>query len=108
MCAPTFTNRRLYLMRCAARPFGFFFLSAFATFGVWPRTLPARAKDPCTLPARQRIATGQARAPRSGATAAAGGGGGRGAHPWRLQMGTQVKESDKPPAQSERSVGNPV
>ena len=58
--APTFTNRRLYLMRCAALPFGFFFLSAFATFGVWPRTLPARAKDPCTLPATHEQQAGQA------------------------------------------------
>jgi len=61
--APTFTNRRLYLMRCAARPFGFFFLSAFATLGVCPLTLPARAKDPCTLPAAASITGCQAPSP---------------------------------------------
>ena len=49
--SPTFTKRRLYLRRCAARPFGFFFFSAGATFGVCDRTLPARAKEPWTLPA---------------------------------------------------------
>lgn len=43
----TLTNRRLYTMRLRARPAFFFGLSAaFATFGVWPRTLPARASDP--------------------------------------------------------------
>jgi hypothetical protein len=29
---------------------GFFFLSCLATLGVWPRTLPARAREPWTLP----------------------------------------------------------
>jgi hypothetical protein len=43
------TKRRLYCMRLWARPVGFFFLSCLATLGVWPRTFPARAKDPCTL-----------------------------------------------------------
>lgn len=45
------TKRRLYCMRLWARPRGFFFLSCLATFGVWPLTFPARANDPCTLPA---------------------------------------------------------
>ena len=49
--SPTLTNRLLYLILFIARPLGFFFFSCFATFGVCPRTLPARAKDPCTLPA---------------------------------------------------------
>ncbi len=48
---PAVTKRRLYCMRLWARPVGFFFLSCLATLGVWPRTFPARAKDPCTLPA---------------------------------------------------------
>ena len=49
---PTLTNLLLYLMRFMARPLGCFFLSCFCTFGVCPRTFPARAKDPCTLPAK--------------------------------------------------------
>jgi hypothetical protein len=48
---PAVTKRRLYCMRLCARPFGFFFLSCFATLGVWPRTFPARANEPWTLPA---------------------------------------------------------
>ena len=32
--SPTFTNLLLYFTRCAARPLGFFFFSAFATLGV--------------------------------------------------------------------------
>jgi hypothetical protein len=28
--------------------------TCFATFGVWPRTLPARASDPCTFPIFRR------------------------------------------------------
>jgi hypothetical protein len=44
--APTFTKRRLYLRRLQARPVGFFFLSCLGTLGVWPRTLPARAREP--------------------------------------------------------------
>ncbi len=51
--APTFTKRRLYLRRWNARPLGTFFFSAGATFGVCERTLPARAKEPWTLPATQ-------------------------------------------------------
>jgi hypothetical protein len=47
------TKRRLYCILLCARPRGFFFLSCAATLGVWPRTLPARARDPCTLPATQ-------------------------------------------------------
>ena len=31
-----------------------FFFSCLGTLGVWPRTLPARAREPCTLPAGQR------------------------------------------------------
>lgn len=50
---PAVTNRRLCCMRLWARPRGFFFLSCFATLGVWPLTLPARARDPWTLPAFQ-------------------------------------------------------
>lgn len=49
--SPTLTKRRLYFMRLQARPVAFFFLSCFATLGVWPRTLPARASEPWTLPA---------------------------------------------------------
>jgi hypothetical protein len=49
--SPTFTKRRLYFMRFMARPRGFFFFSCFGTLGVWPRTLPARASEPWTLPA---------------------------------------------------------
>lgn len=51
---PAVTNRRLYCMRLWARPRGFFFLSCFATLGVWPLTLPARARDPCTLPEKTK------------------------------------------------------
>jgi hypothetical protein len=42
----------LYCKRLWARPRGFFFLSCFATLGVCPRTLPARASDPWTFPAQ--------------------------------------------------------
>lgn len=49
--SPTLTKRRLYFMRFIARPFGCFFFSCLGTLGVWPRTLPARARDPWTLPA---------------------------------------------------------
>ena len=48
------TNRRLYCILLWARPLGFFFLSCFATFGVWPLTFPARANDPWTFPARSK------------------------------------------------------
>lgn len=47
---PAVTNLRLYCIRLWARPRGFFFLSCLATLGVCPLTLPARAKDPWTLP----------------------------------------------------------
>ena len=47
---PAVTKRRLCCRRLWARPLGFFFLSCFATFGVCPLTLPARAKDPWTFP----------------------------------------------------------
>jgi hypothetical protein len=50
--SPTLTKRLLYLMRFRARPLGFFFLSCLGTLGVWPRTLPARAREPWTLPAQ--------------------------------------------------------
>merc|ERR1719469_973973 len=46
----TLTKRRLYTKRFLARPVSDFFFSAFATFGVWFFTFPARAKLPCTLP----------------------------------------------------------
>eukprot|EP00955_Chlamydomonas_euryale_P097141 365053-Chlamydomonas_euryale.AAC.25 len=49
--SPTLTNRLVYLMRFMARPVGFFFFSCGGTLGVWPRTLPARAREPWTLPA---------------------------------------------------------
>jgi hypothetical protein len=52
--SPTLTNRLLYLIRFMARPVGFFFFSCFGTLGVWPRTLPARASDPCTLPMAEK------------------------------------------------------
>ena len=51
---PAVTNRRLYCMRLWARPRGFFFLSCLATLGVWPLTLPARAKDPWTFPEKKK------------------------------------------------------
>ena len=50
----TLTNRRLYCMRRLARPVFFFFFSCFSTLGVWPRTLPARANDPWTLPTQEK------------------------------------------------------
>lgn len=50
---PAVTKRRLYCIRLWARPRGCFFLSCFATFGVCPLTFPARAREPCTLPAFQ-------------------------------------------------------
>jgi len=55
--SPTFTKRRLYLMRFMARPLGSFFLSWASTLGVWPRTLPARAKEPWTFPVDRGGAT---------------------------------------------------
>lgn len=51
---PTLTKRRTYLARLAARPVGGLEVrSCLATLGVWPRTLPARAREPWTLPARR-------------------------------------------------------
>ena len=47
----TLTNRLLYCSRFLARPVSCFFFSCLATLGVWPRTLPARASEPWTLPA---------------------------------------------------------
>ena len=54
-----------------ARPLGFFFFSCLGTLGVWPRTLPARAREPCTLPATQH---------GRGGTGGMSGGRRRGAH----------------------------
>jgi len=96
--APTFTNRRLYLMRCAARPFGFFFLSAFATLGVCPLTLPARAKDPCTLPAAASTTKGRTSGARGKARQACGGKRRPATYPWLLVSRLQEKEARKPPS----------
>merc|ERR1711933_48574 len=52
--ATTLTKRRLYCMRRLARPVFFFFFSWASTLGVWPLTLPARARDPWTFPPRTR------------------------------------------------------
>jgi len=60
------TNRRLYCILLCARPRGFFFLSCFATLGVWPRTFPARASDPCTLPMAEEAAARRRRRRRGG------------------------------------------
>ena len=51
----TLTKRLLYFKRLQARPVGFLAFSCGATFGVCPRTFPARASDPCTLPARHTV-----------------------------------------------------
>ena len=51
----TFTNRRLYCRRFFARPVkALLVFSPLATFGVWPRTLPARASDPWTFPCTRK------------------------------------------------------
>ena len=42
-------------MRLSALPLGVFFLSCFSTLAVWPLTLPARAREPCTLPAQAEL-----------------------------------------------------
>ena len=42
----------LTCIRLLARPVLAFFFSSASTFGVWPLTLPARAKEPWTLPPR--------------------------------------------------------
>ena len=52
--ATTLTKRRLYWMRRLARPVFFFFFSCFSTLDVCPLTLPARAREPWTLPPRRR------------------------------------------------------
>nr|BAO02227.1 Mr_precursor_153 [Conus marmoreus] len=44
-------------MRLLARPVFFFFFSCGSTLGVWPLTLPARAREPCTLPPTRRTST---------------------------------------------------
>lgn len=49
--SPTLTKRRLYLRRLLALPVGFLGLSCLGTLGHCPRTLPARAREPWTLPA---------------------------------------------------------
>lgn len=48
--SPTLTKRLLYFRRLPARPQGFLLFSCLGTLGVWPRTLPARAREPWTLP----------------------------------------------------------
>lgn len=48
--ATTLTKRRLYWILRLARPVFDFLFSFFSTLGVWPLTLPARDKDPWTLP----------------------------------------------------------
>ncbi|KHN80493.1 hypothetical protein Tcan_01529, partial [Toxocara canis] len=54
----TFTKRRLYWMRRAARqPVFFFFFSCLSTFGVWARTFPARANEPNSKPPISRALT---------------------------------------------------
>ena len=47
----TVTKRRRYWMRRLARPVFFLRFSCASTLGVWPLTFPARASEPCTLPA---------------------------------------------------------
>lgn len=49
--ATTFTNRRLNCCLFFARPVAAFAFSCFGTLGVWFFTLPARDREPCTLPA---------------------------------------------------------
>ena len=46
----TLTNLRLYWILFLARPRAVFFFSWASTLGVWFFTLPARARDPWTLP----------------------------------------------------------
>merc|ERR1719430_733275 len=46
----TLTNLLLYWILLLARPVFFFFFSPASTLGVCPLTLPARAREPCTLP----------------------------------------------------------
>merc|ERR1712059_136549 len=46
----TLTNLLTYWILLLARPVFFFFFSPASTLGVWPLTLPALAKEPCTFP----------------------------------------------------------
>merc|ERR1719147_357368 len=46
----TLTKRLLYWILLFARPVFFFFFSPASTFGVWPLTFPARAREPWTFP----------------------------------------------------------
>merc|ERR1719495_1154371 len=46
----TLTNLLTYWILLLARPVFFFFFSPASTLGVCPLTLPARAREPCTLP----------------------------------------------------------
>ena len=46
--ATTLTNLLLYWILLLQRPVFFFFFSPASTLGVWPRTLPARAREPWT------------------------------------------------------------
>merc|ERR1712093_730716 len=46
----TFTKRRVYVILFFARPLGVFFFSWGSTLGVCDLTLPARAREPWTLP----------------------------------------------------------
>lgn len=55
--ATTLTNLLLYSILLFALPVFFFFFSCLATFGVWPLTFPARARDPWTFPPRSRRQT---------------------------------------------------
>merc|ERR1712045_602628 len=58
--ATTLTNRLLYWILLLARPVRFFFFSCASTFGVCPRTLPARAKEPWTFPPKRGTVTSTA------------------------------------------------
>merc|ERR1719354_1397703 len=53
----TLTNLLLYWILLLARPVFFFFFSTASTLGVWPLTLPARAREPWTLPPRSGMLT---------------------------------------------------
>merc|ERR1719461_2276356 len=63
--ATTLTNLLLYWMRLLARPVFFFFFSWASTLGVCPRTLPARAKEPWTLPPFSGSVTSTAQSAKS-------------------------------------------
>merc|ERR1740129_868778 len=66
----TLTNLLLDWILLLARPVFFFFFSPASTLGVCPRTLPARARDPCTFPPRSPTVTSTVR-PLSWATSKA-------------------------------------